>query len=644
MKPVSAYGEGARRFRELEIPLNELEEQVAFLATRIYPDHAEAAWALTILLCLRQREGAVALPLNESATDSVLADLIKREMMRVKRDIRPDGLASYFPGLDSVTVGDLVAAGMVKSAGNDSGEHQSVFVLDQGWLYLRRFWRYEKDVADMISIRIKSASESTEDSVDTSARSHSRPTGFPAATDPPTYSRPTGSPAEADPPTHSRPTGNPAATDPPTHTGPEFSSDPDQNRAVAAGLDHRFLVITGGPGTGKTYTVLLMLAAMYEKQPGLRTVLCAPTGKAAARMMESVSGNIERINLPDDRKKLLPDKATTIHRMIRWNPTTGRPGFGPDHPLPYDVVILDEASMVDMALMSRLARALRPETRLVMLGDKDQLASVEAGAVFADIADAANMPNHPLHSMVIRLATSWRFEEHSEIGRLASLLNRGEVDASWKLLSEGKKVRCRTPKGKGPLYASLLEKVKETHQQILRETDHERAYALLSDSQILTALRIGPGGSEQINRYMDNELGGNAPWYDGRPVIVTSNNYDLNVYNGDIGLTRRVDDTLRVAFPSDEPGKLRWIAPARLKSVVSAWALTVHKSQGSEYRHVILVLPDHPSGVLTRELGYTALTRASESFEVWGNREVWKHLLTRRTERSSGLAERLRRL
>ena len=402
--------------------------------------------------------------------------------------------------------------------------------------------------------------------------------------------------------------------------------------AVQAGLAYRFAVITGGPGTGKTHSVVQLLGALLTEQPDLRIVLCAPTGKAAARMMESIQQNLASIPLEDAVRSLIPESASTIHRLIRWNPALGRSVYDATNPLPYDVVILDEASMVDIALMSRLARALRPETRLILLGDRDQLSSVEAGAVFADIA-SRSAPN------VVRLTTSWRFGQNSEIGQLARLINSGDAEESWEFLMKGTDVTVLAQKE--ILYNHVADRVRQLHQSLLKEEDHVAVFALLQRTQILTALRVGSTGADILNTEMDRIVGGGLDWYEGRPVMATANNYDIEIYNGDVGVTRNIEGRLMVAFPGHEKGKIRWVAPAQLKSVASAWALTVHKSQGSEYDDVLFILPDRMAPVLTRELAYTALTRARKTFTVWGSKDIWKKMVLERVKRQSGLADRL---
>jgi exodeoxyribonuclease V alpha subunit len=615
---------------QLGIFPGDLDHYSAALHARLFPELADAVYLTTLVLLLRQQEGAIAIPWpnpraesgnqhsqpsrlhqtdsNKSAAPiAMVLDLLTENLPSIHAGLQTGNIRQAFAELGEVSLQALLEAGAIYKPVKplDSCEN-AVIILDRGRLYMRRFWRYEAEVAAMVTSR--------------SARVPIQPS----------------MPSESIP-----------------ESGTEAPTDKLQELAVQSGLNYPFTVITGGPGTGKTHSVLMLLIAMLRLNPELRIVLCAPTGKAAARMMESIQGNLTRINPPSELLQKIPDTASTIHRLIRWNPALGKSAYNAKNPLPFDVIILDEASMVDVALMSRLARALRPDTRLVLLGDKDQLSSVEAGSVFADIA-SQQAPN------IVRLTKSWRFSDDSEIGQLARLINSGEAQLSWNLLTEESAVGLLRPMlpdistqtmrtseetantSKEALYRTLNNAAQSMHTALLGEPDHHRAFTLLQGSQILTALRVGHFGSEHINAEVDRRLGKGAVWYEGRPVIATSNNYDLEVYNGDVGLTRYVDNRLMVAFAGSTPGTVRWIAPAQLKSVSSAWALTVHKSQGSEYDQVFFVLPDRPAPVITRELGYTALTRARKNFRVWGGKFMWEIMISNRVERYSGLADRLK--
>jgi exodeoxyribonuclease V alpha subunit len=662
---------------------DDLHHHSALLLTRLYPDVADAVYLTAMVLLLRQKDGAIAIPWpggNPGGNSDIpnhqasVLDLLLENLPEIQTGLQPTQIRKAFPEMGDVPLLKLIESGAITQVPSPTETcANAVILLDYGRLYLRRFWRYEIEVAQMVTSRSEpypiQQPGSSQDKPSPGSTTNTTLSAIPGASPKSLHPQPSGNltlpanaatlsesilPSNQQSPTHSNsPFGKSESES--SHPSPEPNL---QDVAVQAGLNFRFTVITGGPGTGKTHSVLMLLIAMLRLNPDLRIVLCAPTGKAAARMMESIQGNLSRINPPSDLLEKIPSTASTIHRLIRWNPSLGKSVYHSENPLPYDIVILDEASMVDVALMSRLARALRPDTRLVLLGDKDQLSSVEAGSVFADIA-SKQAPN------VVRLTKSWRFSEDSEIGQLARCINVGDVGTSWDMLTGGNSVgllhqsniitnpeqsgkqgwgtqAVSTPAEKEILYRMLNASAKAIHTKLLDESDHVRAFSLLQDTQILTALRVGPFGSESVNLEIDRRLGNGAVWYEGRPIIATSNNYDLEVYNGDVGLTRYVDNRLMVAFAGSSPGTVRWIAPAQLKSVNSAWALTVHKSQGSEYDQVIFVLPDRTAPVLTRELGYTALTRARKIFRVWGRKPVWEKMISSRVERYSGLAERLK--
>jgi len=702
--------------QKLGLNPEDLDHASCSLLARLYPDAADAVYMVGMVLSLRQRDGAIAIPWPGDGAS--VTDLLAAHLAAIKSGLTAKNIRTAFAHLNRVKLIDLVRCGAVvrvdgtvkavtgddvagtaalansatgttvsvdaapaSSAsgyprpGDSSTDADGVIILDGGRLYLRRFWRYELDVAAMVNSRslpeaLKSSDGFGEESSQNVNKHRSE-------------SLPESGGRSDDNALGSVQNGRESTEREPSARDQADLEQTGQDQAVQAGLTYRFAVITGGPGTGKTHSVLMLLTAMLTRRPDLRIVLCAPTGKAAARMMESIQANLERIRPPQHVRAAIPTAASTIHRLIRWNPARGKSVYDALNPLPYDVVILDEASMVDAALMARLARALRPETRLILLGDKDQLSSVEAGSVFADIA-SNQAPN------VVRLTKSWRFDEHSEIGALARAINAGAGAAAWNLLEQGKAVTIAGPvratgsayrtasrdltssppesrvgvgtaaegdaaqkashgfskddstaRGKEALYRRIRDGVEPLFTLLNGQEDHVQALGLLQRFQVLTALRVGPYGSVQINAAMDQQLSSGKEWYAGRPVMATANNYELEIYNGDIGLTRFIDGRLMVAFAGTEPDSVRWIAPAQLKSVSTAWALTVHKSQGSEYDNVLLVLPDKWSPVLSRELAYTALTRSRQVFAVWGTGELWTRMLASQVERFSGLADRL---
>jgi exodeoxyribonuclease V alpha subunit len=454
---------------------------------------------------------------------------------------------------------------------------------------------------------------------------------------------------------------------------PQSQAAPDWQALAAANvLLNHLTVIAGGPGTGKTTTVSRILALLLEQNPALKVVLAAPTGKAAARMKQSLDLNLPRLNLPSEVQAQWPQTALTLHRLLGTIPHSHRFVHHAGHPLPWDVVIVDEASMIDLALMSKLLEAIRPDARLVLLGDRDQLASVEAGCVLGDICQAAPAASFtperilalapllgddplsscsgsfhsspdPFHNCVIELQLSRRFGPESGIGHLARAVNAGQSEQALSLL-------------KDPSYADIsLRPLPPTLEQgclarlpdyapYLQAPSPDVAFAALESQIILAALRQGV---ESVNRAMEQALlqSGALPtyqnWYHLRPVLISENDYVHALYNGDLGLTWNPDgQNPRVWFRHAE-GHLRSFSPAQLKAHQTAWALTVHKSQGSEFKRVLLVLPPEPHPLLSRELIYTGLTRAREQVEIWGEGAVLRAGILRKVQRSSGLVEQL---
>jgi len=426
----------------------------------------------------------------------------------------------------------------------------------------------------------------------------------------------------------------------------------EQREAAALAVRRPFAVISGGPGTGKTTTVVRVLALLQELNivaPD-RVALSAPTGKAAARLREAMA-QVSTESEPLDVSPL--SDAVTLHRLLGWRSGSRPPTYGANRAIPYDVVVVDEASMVDLALMTQLLEALPAKARLILLGDQDQLASVEAGAVLGDICAAAE--NKPLVGSVARLRHGWRFTQDSQIGRLATAVTNGDTNEAFATLSKSGQSDAimRSVAKRADLVDLLEEHCMDVYAEGLRlaatGAPAEVVFNSISRLQLLAAHRIGPGGVHELNQQVEKQLALRGllrpgdTWYPGRPVLVTRNDYNLRLFNGDIGVVLPDPDQperLKAVFAQPEEG-WRAISPGRLPEHETAYAMTVHKSQGSEFSRVIMVLPERTSPVLSRALLYTAITRATDRLEIWGSTEILEEAIRCRVRRASGLRDRL---
>ncbi|QTF92189.1 exodeoxyribonuclease V subunit alpha [Halomonas sp. BM-2019] len=674
------------------------------------------------------------------------------------------------PPLPSALLGELSLTDWLAALAHPQiighGPGSTPLVLDATRLYLRRYWHHERSIQHHIAARLSDRTGSAAEiggSLGQSAGSAEVAGGS------------SGSPSEG---ADRRPAETTHAAETETLSAALtalFPASPQldwQKAACALAARSPFAVITGGPGTGKTTTVVKLLAllqslALGEGRRALRIRLAAPTGKAAARLNESIAGQVSSLQLeslapllaapeksegsnplwePDlsakeaasrfdieHLRRAIPTDVTTLHRLLGSRPDTRHFRHNARHPLPLDVLVVDEASMVDVEMMAALLDALPPRARLVLLGDKDQLASVEAGSVLGDLCARAEgghytpetadwlaeatgqaLPREmrdpagaPLDQAIAMLRVSHRFDATSGIGRLAGAVNRdaagrekraairdvfghGYADLSHLKLEtdrdrglerlvvsghaagfpnagEGRVVNGRTlPPPVG--YRHYLEVMRSAAPQAGPdgETDREalddwarQVLAAHGQFQLLCALRRGPWGVEGLNERILAALekeglidsgDGRRLWYPGRPVLVTRNDYGLGLMNGDIGITLALPQptgegaahqgpALRVAFPAgDGSGRIKWVLPSRLQAVETVFAMTVHKSQGSEFTHTALLLPDAPNPILTRELVYTGITRAKHWLTlVETGRGQLLDAVERRVMRVSGL-------
>lgn len=567
-------------------------------------------------------------------------------------------------------------------------------VVMQGRLYFSRYWFYQQQVFYSISTRLHSVTEQTQAQTQAEELSKTLQTLF-------------------------IPDAN------------KEMAQPDwQMLAAANACLNRFSVITGGPGTGKTTTVTRLLAALISQQPNLRIALAAPTGKAAARLVESILAAKSKLAQTFPLAAKIPVTSFTLHRLLGWRPD----GFSYNHKktLPYDLVIVDEASMVDLPMMAQLMEALAANTRLILLGDKDQLASVEAGSVLGDLCDSGVMVNgyhaHGLQAdrskqlealcgmeqgclndyieagaplmanSLTQLRVSHRFTHDSGIGKLAAAVNAGQFSQVQQSFTQYDDIHCYTNLA-APFSKDLTTQTREAeaawqqqvingYSQYLQAIEQgESPYQVLqlfNKFQLLCALRQGSSGLQALNDRVqsllqnrgllniDNHQGAGfnnsseqSRWYVGRPVMISRNDYELNLFNGDIGIAmmveskvegiadgRKAKKELRVCFATEDTSanssadsnaqpKVRQLLPTRLPSHETAFAMTVHKSQGSEFADVALVLPDNHSPVISRELIYTAITRGKKSFSLYSNDEVLAAGVNSQIERASGLRDLL---
>ena len=420
----------------------------------------------------------------------------------------------------------------------------------------------------------------------------------------------------------------------------------EQRGAAEVALSRALTVLTGGPGTGKTTTVARLLALLAEQaeldgRSRPRIALAAPTGKAAARLLEAVQIEVDALDQVD-KDRLPALNATTLHRLLGSRPdTSSRFRHNRDNRLPHDVIVVDETSMVSLTMMARLLEAVRPESRLLLVGDPDQLASVDAGAVLADLVEGlAAVDDTP----IARLVTSHRFGE--SIRGLAFAIRDGKADEALEILAAGGEhiewVDTQHP-------ADILRKVLVPHALALREAailgDGPAALATLDEHRMLCAHRRGQHGVAYWNRQVERWLAEQtdtplwSAWYVGRPVLVTANDYGLGLYNGDTGVAIQRDGVLR-AVMSGSGGPVEF-ATSRLADIETMHAMTIHKSQGSQATEVTVLLPAEDSRLLTRELLYTAVTRARHKVRLIGSAEQVRAAIERRAVRATGLSRRL---
>lgn len=516
-------------------------------------------------------------------------------------EIPEEDLSLQWPALEEWRE-DLAKSPAVKS-GCGMGP---LLLTESGKLYLQRYWQYEKDLAEKLrELTCTSAEQLSADSV--------------------------------------------------RRLDELFPDAEEQKQAARNALLRRFSLISGGPGTGKTTTVLKILMLLLGRDPKMVVRLAAPTGKAAARLQESVREGLANLACSDEaREQIRGQEASTIHRLLGSIPGSVFFRHNKENPLAADVVVLDEASMVDLPLMAKLLGALPAHCRLIILGDKDQLASVEAGSVLSGMVEAsvenpADRQAPPLAGVATLLKKNYRFGNESGIFRVCNAVREGNAVVARAVFREetGSDVTWRELPVPQRLKEELRSRILAGYRGFLREKDPKAALAAFGRFQVLTALRKGPYGKENLNLLIEEILredGLIVPGkrnYAGRPLMVTENDYSVRLFNGDVGVLLEDEEGVLMGYFRNEDGTIRKISPLRLPFTESAFAMTVHKSQGSEFDEVLTILPARDTRVLTRELVYTAISRARQKVELWSGEDVFAAAVSRKVARASGLGERM---
>ena len=608
-------------------------------ATLATESGAEALQLLSVLVSLQLGRGEVCLPVDG------WQDLIQDWPDALRNEARQR--------LGNLSEEQLLQFTVVSDGSVASETVEAPLVLEQNRLYLYRYWFYETRVASRINGLVK-----------------------PLLLD---YQKVKTGLDQLFPSPVTEPSSSEAKTD-------------WQKVAVAIAVRCRFSVISGGPGTGKTTTVARLLAlytglflAEHGRAPEIK--LAAPTGKAAARLSESLGQARQGLSISDELKQLIPDQAQTLHRLLGPRPDSKAFRHNADNPLHLDLLVVDEASMIDLPMIWRLLDALPAHAQLIMIGDKDQLASVEAGSVLGDICAwqqfspegeltysheqnqylqsvcglASDAPESGQHAIarsdsrtvanaLALLRHSYRFDEHSGIGQLAKAVNSGEGKVALQLFSAGLEDIALLPlteTGYQTMVSQVAQGYKAYLQEIAQGARPESVLTAFNRIQLLAVLREGVYGVTGLNLAIEQHLNraglinSSANWYPGRPVMITRNDYQLGLYNGDIGIAiEDQDGRLRVWFELPD-GEMKGVLPGRLPEHETVYAMTVHKSQGSEFDQVVMLLPAQETPLLSRELIYTGITRARKTFTLLTTSQALISGCARQTERASGLGWRL---
>ncbi|MCK5718284.1 MAG: exodeoxyribonuclease V subunit alpha [Thiomargarita sp.] len=428
-----------------------------------------------------------------------------------------------------------------------------------------------------------------------------------------------------------------------------FPEKNGQYYAALTAVQRHFCIISGGPGTGKTSTVVKILALLLEQNKKLSIALAAPTGKAAVRLQESITQALQQLNCAPHIKTIIPLDTYTIHRLLGSQSDSPYFRSHAGNLLPYDVVVIDEASMVDLALMDKLAQAIPKKSRWILLGDKDQLASVEAGTVLGDICEAGKEKGTLLQDSIVLLEKSYRFSQDSGIWNLAQAVKQGDSKTAFQILNDEQYSDVQWHSVDHRLPHDLITEIVSYFSHCLEQKIPKDILQAFEKFRILCASRLGRMGVKAVNRRIEDELrtlgriNTYSRWYHGRPIMISHNDYTHQLFNGDVGIILRNPEKryeLQAFFP-DSKGDIRVFWPNRLPEHETVYAMTIHKSQGSEFDKVLMLLPNPFLPILSRELIYTGLTRAKKNMSIWGNESIFKEAISHKVSRSSGLREQL---
>ncbi|KGJ99689.1 exodeoxyribonuclease V subunit alpha [Thalassotalea sp. ND16A] len=591
---------------------------------------------LFLALSVSQRDGHSCLAIQAIANTTLWASEQKAEQGELTNSLAENKVGYHFHQhaqlcalLEKVLDKELTAP-----AQSNRGFHgeQLLVIFEYQQLYLRRYWQFEQELAQFIHRKIGQNSNADRQSVEQAK--HIVQSLFTTTTGQVDW----------------------------------------QLSAVCNALNKTFSIIAGGPGTGKTYTVTKLLAGLLMQCPDASIAMVAPTGKAAQRLSESIVAAVNSFGnntqISPDILARIPTTASTIHRLLGVIKNSPNFRHHQHNLLALDVLLIDEVSMVDLPMMTRVFRALPEHCRVILLGDADQLPSVATGSVLADLApwpstqystvnkqfiescseqELPDFSENPAIDYLTYLTFSRRFSGEGGIGSLAKLTIAGHAEQSWLRLTSAQDAEVKFINNKS-LTEYINELTEQFYQPIFKATSIEQAFTYLERFRILAPTRAGEFGLQNLNLLVEQQLlklkcmPFKQELYHGRPIMISQNHYGVNLYNGDIGLLFNDANGKLMAYFADNEG-YRAISIARLPAFETVFAMTIHKTQGSEFENVAIILPQTRSNrLLSRELIYTGITRAKKQLQLFCTKEVWTAAVAQKVSRASGLTQRLLKL